>query len=337
MSKCLCTYFKLGGRWPADFIDVLKARGIDVKVNSHDRWYTEDELIQELKGVDAVLAGGDPFSARVIDSTKNLKIIARVGVGYDKVDLDAATRRGIYVTSTPIPQVAKAVADQTMTLILCVLRRAPFMDRQMREGTYDPEGLAGNVRDAYALTLGIIGLGRIGAEVAKRARGFEMRTLYHDVVRREDFEREWGVIYVSKGKLLSESDIITVHTPLNAETKELIGEREIAMMKKTAIVVNTSRGTIINERALYTAIAEGRLGGAGLSVFSEEPPTQNHPFYKLGTGLPNVVLFPHMGVGMNTGRAVMFAAVDDVIAALEGKQPKYVVNKEVLTNFSSRS
>ncbi len=120
-------------------------------------------------------AGGDSFSARVIDSTKNLKIIARVGVGYDNVDLDAATRRGIYVTWTPIPQLAKAVADQTITLILCVLRRAPLMDRQMREGSYDPEGSASNVLDAYPLTLGIIGLGRIGAEVAKRARGFEIR------------------------------------------------------------------------------------------------------------------------------------------------------------------
>ncbi len=160
--------------------------------------------------------------------------------------------------------------------------------------------------------------------------------LYHDVVRREDFERECGISYVSKEELLSESDIITIHAPLNAETKELIGEREIAMMKKTAIVVNTSRGAIINERALYTAIAEGRLGGAGLSVFSEEPLTQNHPFYKLGTRLPNVVLFPHMGSGTNTARAVMFAAVDDVIAALEGKQPKYVINKEVLVQHSQQ-
>ncbi len=337
MAKCLCTYYELGGRWPPDFIPLLQARGIEVKVNPHDRWYTEDELIQELKDVDAVLAGGDPFSARVIDSTKNLKIIARVGVGYDRVNLQAATRLGIYVTWTPIPELAKAVADETLTLILSVLRRAPFMDTHMRKGGYDPEGLAKNVRDAYPLTLGIIGLGRIGAEVARRARGFEMKVLYHDVVRREDLEREWNINYATKEKLLRESDIITIHTPLTAETRELIGDKEVAMMKKTAMVVNTARGAVINERALYTAITEGRLGGAGLSVFSEEPPTPNHPFYKLGDSLPNVVLFPHMGVGMYTGRAMMLAAANDVIAALEGGQPKYVLNKEVLSKFSTRS
>jgi lactate dehydrogenase-like 2-hydroxyacid dehydrogenase len=335
LPLCLCTYFDLGGRWPTDFIPVLKAHGIDVRLNSHDRWYTEDELVNELKEVDAILAGGDNYSGRVIQSTGRLKIIARVGVGYDRVDLDSATRRGVYVTWTPIPELAKAVADEAFTLILSVLRRAPYMDRHVRDGGYDIEELGKNVRDVYPLTLGIIGLGRIGVEVARRARrGFEMKVLYHDVVRRQDLETEWGINFVSMEKLLSDSDVITIHTPLTAQTKELIGEREIAMMKKTAVLINTSRGCVINERALYNALVEGRLGGAGLSVLSEEPPSPSHPFYKLEDKLSNVVLFPHMGLGTHTGRAMMMTAAEDVIAVLDGRQPKYVVNKEILKSRS---
>jgi len=328
-KKCLFT-FGLRGRWPADLPEVLKAHDIELKLNPLRRWYTEDELITELEDMDAVLAGGDPYTARVIASAKKLKIIARIGVGYDQVDLAAATRRGIYVTWTPVPEIAKAVADETFALILAVLRRVPEMDRHVREGGYDVERMSANALDAYPQTLGIIGLGRIGVEVARRGKGFEMKILYHDKIRRQDLEKRWGLQYVSLNDLLRNSDIVTIHAPLSPETTGMIGKREISLMKKTGIVVNTARGQIIQEAALYEALVEGRLGGAGLSVLSEEPPTPKCSFYKLADGFPNVVLLPHMGVGKNTARLIALTAAEDVIAVLEGRKPKYVLNKELL-------
>jgi len=157
-----------------------------------------------------------------------------------------------------------------------------------------------------------------------------MNVLYHDIIKRGDLEREWGIQYMRLEDLLRKSDIVTIHTPLTPETRGLIGEREISLMKKGAIIINTSRGQIIQEEPLYKALVEGRLGGAGLSVLSEEPPTPNSPFYKLGDRLPNVVLLPHIGVGRHAGRAMTMQAAEDVIAVLKGGRPKYVLNKELL-------
>lgn len=329
-KKCLFTFFRLGGRWPDDLSEYFKDNDIELKTNPLGRWYTEDELIEELRDMDAVLAGGDPYNSKVIESVRKLKIIARIGVGHDNVDLSAATRRGVYVTWTPIPQLAKAVADEAFTLILSVLRRSPHTDRHVREGRYDIEAIASNILDAYPLTLGIIGLGRIGEEVARRAIGFEMKVLYYDPIRRKDLEREWDLQFVSMDELLQNSDIVTIHTPLTPKTRGLIGEREISLMKERAIIINTARGSIIQEESLYEALNEGRLGGAGLSVLSEEPPTPKCPFYKLGDRLPNVVLFPHIGAGKNTGKTMAVTAAEDVIAVLEGRQPKYLLNKELI-------
>lgn len=303
---------------------------IELKTNSKGRWYTEEELIKELREMDAVLAGGDPYNSKVIESANKLKIIARIGVGHDNVDLTAATRKGIYVTWTPIPELAKAVADETFALILSVLRRVPHADRQIRRGEYDIEGVASDVTDAYPLTLGIIGIGRIGSEVAKRGIGFGMKILYHDIMRRKELEKELNLEYSSLHELLTNSDIVTIHTPLNPKTRGLIGEKEISMMKNETILVNTARGPIIQENALYRALIKGQLGGAGLSVLSEEPPTSDSPFYKLGEKLPNVVLFPHIGAGRNTGRIMALTAVKDVIAVMDGKRPRYVLNKQIL-------
>ncbi len=328
-KKCLFTFFKLGGRWPSDLSKVFEPHGIELKTNPLGRWYTEDELIKDLKDVDAVLAGGDRYTARVIESAQKLKIIARVGVGYDNVDLATATRRGIYVTWTPIPELARSVAEEAFALILSVLRRIPQLDRHVREGEYDVEGMASNVLEAYPLTIGIIGLGRTGVEVARRAKGFEMNILYYDIIRKQDLERECDIQYVTLEGLLKNSDIVTIHTPLTPETRGLIGEKEISLMKKGAIIVNTSRGQIIQEEPLYKALVEGKLGGAGLSVLSQEPPTPSSPFYKLGDKLPNVVLLPHIGSGRRTARAQTMQAAEDVISVLEGRQPKYVLNKEL--------
>jgi len=332
-KKCVYT-FRLGdpAKFPAELSEIMKAHDIELKVNMLGRTHTEEELIAELADADAVLAGIDPYTARVMDSAKKLKIIARIGAGYDTVDIPAATRRGIYVTYTPIPELSKAVADETFALMLSVSRKIPIMNRHVREGGFDVERMCSIALDIYPLTLGIIGLGHIGAEVGKRARCFGMKVLYYDKVRRQDLERELDLQYMTLEKLLSNSDIVTIHTSLNPETKGMIGEREISLMKKSAVIINTARGPIIQEKPLYDALIEGRLGGAGLSVLSEEPPTPECPFYKLGDRLPNVVLTPHVGAAINTRKIQSLAAAEEVIAVLEGRQPKYLLNKEVLAS-----
>ena len=322
-------------RYLPDLPGMLKTHDIELKVSLLGRNLTEDELISKLSDMDAVIAGVDPFTAKVMDSAKKLKIIARAGVGYDNVDLAAATKKGIYVTWTPIPELGKAVADETFTLILSVLRRIPQLDKHIRGGEYDTEKMASLVSDAFPLTLGIIGLGKIGVEVARRARGFEMKTLYYDQIRRQDLENEWNLQFTTLDDLLSNSDIVSIHTNLGPETKGLIGKREISLMKKTAIIINTARGPIIQEDPLYEALAEGKLGGAGLSVFSEEPPTSKCRFYKLGDKLPNVVVLPHIGPGIGVRRLLALSAAQDVIEVLEGRQPKYPLNKELLTASKS--
>ena len=329
--KCLYT-FRFGdpAKFPPELSEIMKAHDIELKVNMLGRTHTEQELITELAEMDAVLAGIDPYTARVMDSAKKLKIIARVGAGYDTVDIPAATRRGIYVTYTPIPELSKAVADETFALMLSVSRSIPQMNRHVREGGFDIEWSCSVSLDIYSLTLGIIGLGHIGAEVAKRARCFGMKVLYCDKIRRQDLEKELDLNYVTLEELLANSDIVTIHTFLSPETRGMIGDTEISLMKKGAVILNPARGPIIKEEPLYEALVEGRLGGAGLSVLSEEPPTPKCPFYKLGDKLPNVVLTPHIGAAINTRRVLSLAGAEDVIAVLEGRQPKYLLNKELL-------
>ena len=188
-KRCLFT-FRFGDttKFLADLPEMLNAHDIELKMNVIGRPHTENELIAELGDIDAVLAGVDHFTARVMDSAKKLKIIARIGVGYESVDLAAATQRGIYVTWTPIPELAKAVADETFALMLSVFRRVTQLDRHVREGGYDIEMASAITLDIYPLTLGIIGLGKIGAEVARRAACFGMKVLYYDAIRRQELE-----------------------------------------------------------------------------------------------------------------------------------------------------
>lgn len=329
MKKSLLTFWKIGARVSADLPELLKKHDIEMKINPNTRWYTEDELIEELQDIDAVLAGGDPYSSKVIESLDRVKIIARLGVGYDRVDIDAATKKNIYVTITPCPELFAGVADETFTLILSSIRAITQMDRHVREGGWDMEYFCTFIRDTYPLTLGILGLGNIGTEVAKRARGFDMKVIYYDPIRKEDLEKKLGVSYVSFDELLRNSDVLSVHCPLNDSTRGLIGEKEIEKMKEGAFIVNTARGPLIQEDSLYKALEKGKLAGAGLGTLSEEPPTEKSPFYKLGDKLPNVVLLPHTGIGKDSAQAMTHTAAEDVIAVLEGKKPKYALNPEV--------
>jgi len=304
----------------------LNAHSIAVTHSDIDGWYPEVELARELKGIDATLAGDEPYSSKVLERADRLRIIARVGVGYDNVDVGAATRKGIWVTNTPVPELAKAVAEEAFALTLALLRRITFRDKMMRKGIYHTSDYYSIIREAYPLTFGIIGLGRIGKQVARRAVGFEMRVQYHDVIRDLEAEKRLGIRFVGFRELLETSDVITLHAPLTSETRGMIGDKELRAMKGGAVIINAARGALVDERALCEALREGRIGGAGISVYTQEPPREGHPFYKIGDELDNLILIPHVGDGPDSIRAQLDAAVGEVIAALEGNEPKYALN-----------
>ncbi|MBS7610235.1 hydroxyacid dehydrogenase [Candidatus Bathyarchaeota archaeon] len=296
----------------------------EVRLNPYGRVLREEELIEELRDVDAVLAGGDSFSAKVISSARNLKIIARDGVGLDRVDLAAATKAGIVVTIAPT--VCESVADLTFGLILCVMRRILIADRSVRSQEWNlRRKFVG--RDVHGATLGIIGLGRVGSGVAKRARGFRMRVLGYDPYVKPERIRELGVEPSDLDALLRESDVVTIHTPLTEETRGLIGSREIGLMKDGSYLINTARGAIVDEKALYEALRIGKLAGAGLDVLTVEPPTPENPLLNL----ENVVLTPHIGNDtVEAFRRLSLQAAEDIIRVLDGEPPLNPVNPEAL-------
>lgn len=323
MKRCLALALSI---YPSDYTElraIFFSHDIEIRSNPLGRKPTDNELTSMLEGVDGVLAGSETYNGSVFGSARNLRIVARVGVGYENVDIKAATQHHVVVTWTPIPELAVSVAEETFALILSLLKRTPQRDYEMREGRYDTSV---PTSDAFSLTLGILGLGRIGFEVAKRAKSFEMRLLYHDSVRKKELEQELGITYVSFDTLLKESDIVSVHIPHTSETNRIVGADEFGQMKKDAYLINTARGAIIDEKALLEALEDEKIAGAALAVYSQEPPTEKHPFYKIDRRLPNTILVPHMAVGATTRKAMMRAAAEDVIAVLEGKKPRYPLN-----------
>ena len=204
------------------------------------------------------------------------------------------------MTLAPIPEHVKSVADAAFTLILSSLRRIPHLDKIARSGDWNGDKFVRFVHDACGKRLGIIGLGRIGTEVARRAGGFDMEIVYHDVVRKKDLEKNLDVRYLSLEELLSSSDIVSVHVPLTPQARHMIGNRELTTMKKEAFVINTARGAIIDEHALYQALKSGKIRGAGLDVLEEEPSSSDNPLLKL----VNVVLTPHAAASYEDLRAM---------------------------------
>ena len=270
----------------------------------------EESYFNELKDADAVIAGMEKVDDDFLDKAPRLGIVSRFGVGYDSVDVAACTKRGIHVTHTP-GVLSGAVADLTWGLILSRMRGRT---RRLPLGA-DTEGK----------TLGIVGLGRIGIEVAKRAQGFDVEVVYSDVYRREDLEESLGMRYVELDELLKGSDIVTIHVPLIPSTRHLISAREFELMKETAIIVNTSRGPVIDQAALVEAMKKGQIGGAALDVFEEEPLPAGDELAELG----NTVLTSHIGSATVETRRKM-AEVDavNVRAFLEGKTPPNLVPEQ---------
>jgi lactate dehydrogenase-like 2-hydroxyacid dehydrogenase len=305
----------------------LLRRDFDVDYNDTDRVLPAEELLQRARGAAAVVSQlTDRLGADVIAQLDGVRVIANVAVGYDNIVVAAATARGIAVTNTP-GVLTETTADFAFALLMAAARRIPEAHAFVHSGqwrTWIIDLLAG--QDVHGATLGIFGLGRIGAALARRGRGFGMRILYcDDQPAPAELERELEARRVSKEELLRESDFVSLHVPLTPATRHLIGAAELALMKPTAILVNTARGPVVDENALVEALEKRTIWAAGLDVFEQEP--RVHP--KL-LELPNVVLAPHIASSsFATRRRMSVMAAENASAALSGRRPPNLVNPDV--------
>ncbi|RLG80023.1 MAG: 3-phosphoglycerate dehydrogenase [Thermoprotei archaeon] len=282
-------------------IEMLEKRGFSLVYREEP---DEEELVNLVRDAEVLIVRSKPLVTRkVIYAGKKLKIIARAGVGLDNIDLDAARERGIEVINAP-EAVTNSVAELTIGLMLSALRKIAYADRMMRRGIWPKKESIGY--ELRGKTLGIIGMGRIGRAVARMARyGFGMKILYYDVIRcPKEFEEEVGAVYTDLDSLLRGADVVSIHVPLTPKTKHLINESRLKLMKKNAILVNTSRGGVVDTNALIKALREGWIAGAAIDVYEEEPLPPNHPLTKL----ENVVLTPH--IGASTYEALERASID---------------------------
>jgi glyoxylate reductase len=304
------------------------AQTCDYRVWEGELAVPRDVLLREVAEVDGLLSLlTDKIDAPIMEAAPKLRAISNMAVGFDNIDVREATKRKIVVCNTP-GVLTETTADFAFALLLAAARRVAEGERNVREGkwkTWGPMIMLGH--DVHHATLGIIGLGRIGAEVAKRAKGFDMKILYHDSARRPELEETIGVEFRDLKSLLGESDFVTVHTPLLPETYHLIGEEQFKIMKKTAIIVNTARGPIIDPKALYRALRDHQIAYAALDVTEPEPIPLDDPLLTLS----NIIIVPHIAsasVATRTKMAMM--AVDNLLAALKGERPQHIVNPEVL-------
>lgn len=268
----------------------------------------------------------DRIDSEILDAAPRLIAVSNMATGYDNIDVAAASARAVLVTRTP-GVLAATTADFAFALLLAAARRVVEGDRYVREGrwqTWGPEILLG--QDVHGATLGIVGLGGVGQEMARRGRGFAMRVLYYSRSRKPALERRWGLTFVPLDELLRQSDFVSLHAPLTEETHHLIGERELALMKPTAVLVNTARGPLVDQQALYRALKEGGLAAAALDVTETEPLAQDDPLLTLD----NVVITPHIASASIATRSRMaMLAATNLLLALGGRVPKDTVNREV--------
>jgi len=291
---------------------------------------TEDELINVVRDFDAVISMGfEPFTKNVLEKASKLLVIARHGVGYDNIDVDAATRLGIWVTITPIEELFDAVADHAMALLLCLARRICYADRFIRSGEWFANPFENRVFVGVGLRgkmLGVIGLGRIGSRIAERVKGFGVKTIYYDIERKVDLEKKLGLEYSPLDELLRNSDFIVIAVPLTEKTKGLIGKREISLMKPSAMIINISRGGVIDHNALIEALKSRRIAGVALDVFYKEPLPPDDEITKL----QNTVLTPHIAwLTEECRKSMAITVAEEVSRVLRGKDPLYPVNPSV--------
>lgn len=296
-----------------------------VEMNTSGTQLTREQFLDAIKDVDGLILGWhtDRMDKEAFDVAKNLKVVARRGSGYDDIDIKEATSRNIPVILIPIH--TPTIADLAFGLLIATARRIPRLDAFVREGKWTKGGtwVAHKFMgfDVNHKTIGIIGMGKIGLEIAKRALGFDMTVLYYDITRKRDVETALGIKYTQLDELLQKSDFVSVHCALNNNTRGLIGAREISLMKDTAVIIVVARGGIVDQEALYRALSENKLGGAGLDVFEPEPISSDDPLLSL----ENVVFSPHIGVNVADMREKQsLAAAADVVRVLKGETPIYL-------------
>ncbi|MEA3407574.1 MAG: hydroxyacid dehydrogenase [Chloroflexota bacterium] len=300
-------------------LSILRGAGEVRMASSTD----EETIIPEIGDINGVVIRSQgAMTRRIMDNAPNLRVVGRHGVGVDNVDLEAATEHGIQVVNTPQATV-ESVAEHTLGLMLSVSKRIAYADRKLRQGhfevRYEQRG-----RELCGRTLGIIGFGRIGRRVAQVCHhGFNMSILYYDLVPAPELEREVGARKVDMEELLQTAAYVSVHVPLLPSTEKLIGAREFDLMTEDTMFFNCSRGPVVDETALYNALAEGKIRGAGIDVFEEEPTPADNPLFTLD----NVVVTPHMASATQEAMRSMSLVAEDVVGVLEGNPPMYPVNE----------
>jgi len=301
----------------------------DVKMWDHeDIPVSREVLLEEAKKASALIAMlSDKVDAELLTAGNNLKIVANLAVGFDNIDLETATKRGILVSNTP-DVLTETTADLTFALLMATARRVVEAAEYVKAGKWEgwsPYLLAGH--DIYSKTIGIVGMGKIGEAVARRSKGFGMEILYHNRSRKMDAEMEFGAQYSTFEELVTKADYVVALAPLTAETRNLFTADVFTKMKKSAIFINVGRGPVVDEQALYEALVNGEIAAAGLDVFVKEPISADHHLLKL----PNVVALPHIGSASTETRTAMIKlCCSNVNAVLSGDRPKTIVNKEVL-------
>jgi glyoxylate reductase len=311
-------------------LDVLKKAGCEVVIASRFGPLSADEVLANLEGMDAVLASSDKYSAAVLESpaAAKLKIISRWGVGYDSIDMPVASKLGITVAFTP-GMLDNAVADYAFAMLFAVGRRVHEGHLSMRSGAWTVSW----GHDISGKTLGILGCGRIGQAVAKRASGFNMRLIGHDIKPNPEAEK-LGVEFVSLDQLLEQSDFLSLHSALTPQNRGMIGEEQLKKMKPSSYLINTARGALVDEAALIRALEGGWIAGAAIDAFSAEPLPADHPLRKA----PNILLTAHQAFnGRETGEKVSVAAAQAIVDLMNGKKPQYVVDGNVFTSPTLRA
>ena len=310
-----------------DALDLIE-KFAELELWPDDEPPSPEQLMEAMSNVDgAIINVMDRIDAPLLDAAPKLRVLSQVAAGLDNIDIPEATKRDIMVGYTP-GVLAKSTADLAFALLLAVARRVVESDKWVREGnwkiSHHPMFWLGS--EVNGSTLGILGLGGIGLEMAKRAKGFDMKILYHSRTRKPETEKEYGLKYASFKRVLAESDFLSIHVPLTPQTNHFIGEKQLKMMKPSSILVNLSRGPVVDTEALQQALTKGTIAGAGLDVFDPEPVPTDHPIL----GLDNVVVLPHIGSASNRSRREMhLLAARNLLAGLNGERLEECANPEV--------
>ena len=302
-----------------------------VKRISVGRQLTDEELIAQLSGIQVTIISEQVFNQHVLSSASDLRMICADGVGVDNIDLNAATGSGVVVNNAPF--VHDANGEFTIGLILAVMRRIVVTDRGVRADQWNDRSRYIGY-DMNGRTLGLLGFGRAAQAVAKRARGFDVNVIAYSPHADANVARDLGVTVVGFDQLLQTSDILSIHVTLTDQTRGMIGRNEIQQMKTRSYLINTSRGAVIDEPALVEALSSGKLAGAGVDVFTQEPPAEDHPLFQMD----NVVVTAHIASDSYTAfRAVFRGLVDDILLYINGERPTHIVNRDVLDHPHFRS